>query len=349
MFHSSRRKLLSRFQNNLFAFILLLIYYGCQTDNSMNNGGNIQIITPENNPFDWTFQYTEAFVNLTDVYFIDNMKGWIVGDENTLLSTTMGGNTWPQAPVNSFDGNFRSVTMVNENVGWISGDMNGNTLNGNIYLSSNGGSYPESQKLSDYPLNAIFCLNESLVWSGGDNGQLLYSDNGGQNWIESSTDFDFSITDIHFVDENEGYAVSEQGNIIRSTDGGINWDLSYVISEIDLTSIHFIDASKGWACGSRNTILEFDGNAEMKWVSMRIENEPLGFVWNDIFFLDEDFGWVVGPAGTVYKTEDGGNTWLKESTGLINDLNAIHMISNNTGWIVGEEGIILTYTPRNKD
>ena len=123
--------------------------------------------------------------------------------------------------------------------------------------------------------------------------------------------------------------------------------LAWQFPETDLTSVYFINPSIGWACGSWNTILKFDANAEDKWISMRIENEPAGFVWNDIFFLNEDTGWIVGPVGTVYKTDDGGNTWLKESTGLFSDLNAIHMVNSSTGWIVGEEGVILTYTPGN--
>jgi photosystem II stability/assembly factor-like uncharacterized protein len=314
--------------------VLLVILSGCKNEDSMNNGGNFPIINPENNPYDWAIQFTDVAVDLTDVYFIDNMTGWIVGDENTILSTTMGGNTWPQAPVNSFDGNFRSVTMISENKGWISGDMNGNSIDGNIYISLRGGSYPESQKLLNFPLNSVFGLNENLVWAGGENGQLLYSVDGGINWNESATEIDFSISDIQFLNESEGYAVGEQGKIIKSVDGGVNWDLHYEFPEIDLTSVHFIDSSMGWACGSKNTILKFVDNAEIKWISMRIENEPVGFVWNDIYFLNEGHGWIVGPGGSVYKTEDGGATWLKESTGLFNDLNAIHMVNSNTGWVV---------------
>ena len=112
--------------------LILIPIYGCQNDDQINNSGNLRIINPDNNPYDWALQYTEVAVNLTDVFFVDNTTGWIVGDQNTILSTTMGRNTWPQAPVNSFDGNFRSVTMINENTGWISGDMNGNSINGNI-------------------------------------------------------------------------------------------------------------------------------------------------------------------------------------------------------------------------
>ena len=330
----------------LSATLLMVFISGCQNEDSMNNGRNLPIINPENNPYDWTVQYTEVTVDLKDIYFIDNTTGWIVGDENTILSTTMGGNTWPQAPVNSFEGNFRSVTMINEITGWISGDMNGSPINGNIYISLNGGSYPESQKLLDYPLNSVYGLNDSLVWSGGENGQLMYSEDGGRNWNESNTTINFSINDIQFLDENEGYAVGEEGKIIKSIDGGVNWELDIEFPEANLTSVHFTDSTNGWACGSRNTILKFQDNAETNWVSMRIENEPAGLVWSDIFFLNEDSGWVVGPSGTVYKTEDGGKTWLRESTGLFNDLNAIHMVTNNKGWIVGEDGVILTYTPR---
>src|SRR5210317_2172633 len=107
--------------NILSRAILIMLTFGCQTGDSINNGGNLPIINTNNNLYDWAVQYTSAYVDLTDVYFIDNMTGWIVGNENTILSTTLGGNTWPQAPVNSFNGNFRSVTMINENTGWISG------------------------------------------------------------------------------------------------------------------------------------------------------------------------------------------------------------------------------------
>ena len=322
-----------------------MIIYGCQNDDPINNSGNLRIINPDNNPYDWTLQYTEVSVDLTDVFFVDNTTGWIVGNQNTILSTTMGGNTWPQAPVNSFDGNFRSVTMINENTGWISGDMNGNSINGNIYISLNGGSYPESQRVSNFPLNTVFGLNESLVWSGGEKGQLLYSVDGGKNWNESVTKIDFSIADIQFLNEKEGYAVGEKGNILKSIDGGLNWELDTKFPETDLKSVHFISSSIGWVSGSWNTILKYNANSEDKWTSMRIENEPAGFVWNDIFFLNEIYGWIVGAGGTVYKTENGGNTWLRESTGLFSDLNAIHMVNTSTGWVVGEEGVILTYTP----
>lgn len=324
-----------------------LLFSSCQDELSMNNPGNNPVTIPQPILYDWTLQNAETYVDLTDVHFIDNMTGWIVGEDNTVLSTTMGGNTWPQAPVSTFDGNFRSVHLIDENKGWISGDMNGKTIDGNIYISTSGGSYPDPQKSLMYPLNTIFCLDEKLVWTGGEKGQLLYTTDGGKTWLESVTKPDFSINSIQFLDKNTGFAAGSKGNIITSKDGGISWDSIFVIPESDLLSIHFIDSATGWACGSKNTILKYNGEEEgAKWsLQPRIENEPVGITWKDIFFLDENYGWIVGDGGTVYRTENGGNSWINESTGLFDDLNAIHMVEYDKGWIVGEEGLILTYTP----
>ena len=83
----------------------------------------------------------------------------------------------------------------------------------------------------------------------------------------------------------------------------------------------------------------------MEWTVETIFYEVIGTTWRDIFFTDEQTGWVVGDAGLVYKSEDGGMSWVKETTGTFSNLNAIHMINDQSGWIVGDEGIILTYTP----
>jgi len=121
-----------RMRMHIILSLLVISIYGCQDDPVI---GSIPVPgTPhQTNPYDWSLQYTEVFVDLKDVFFVDQSAGWVVGDNNTILSTTMSGNTWPQAPINDFPGNFRSVHMISENKGWITGDMNGNTEDGSIY------------------------------------------------------------------------------------------------------------------------------------------------------------------------------------------------------------------------
>ena len=317
--------------------------YGCKNDESPNTTPTPDPKPPIN---DWTFQQSNAFVNFTDIFFISSEVGWVVGENNTILSTTSGGKQWPEAPVNSFEGNFRSVHLIDENIGWITGDKNEAPKDGYVYVSSNGGAYPEPQKIIDFPLNTVFNLDKEHGWTGGENGQMLYTTDGGFNWNESTSSLDFTIFDVHFLDKDKGWATGTKGKIIRSADGGVTWQNEYDDPDIDLFSIHLIDSLHGWACGTDNTILIWEEeNGIKRWLLQRVLTEPSSMVWHDIFFIDDQIGWIVGNSGTVYKSVDGGKKWIKESTGVFSHLNAVHMVNAQKGWIAGDEGVILTYTP----
>ena len=43
---------------------------------------------------DWVKQTTNSFAWFHDVYFLNDAKGWIVGDDGVILSTVDGGTTW---------------------------------------------------------------------------------------------------------------------------------------------------------------------------------------------------------------------------------------------------------------
>ena len=44
--------------------------------------------------------------------------------------------------------------------------------------------------------------------------------------------------------------------------------------------------------------------------------------FRNIFFADENNGWLVGNAGTVLKTRDGGYSWERQETNLTTDFSA---------------------------
>lgn len=295
--------------------------------------------------FDWTLQRSGVFVDLHDLYFINNNAGWAVGGNNTILSTSSGGEQWPEAPVSSFEGTFRSVHLIDDQRGWIAGDLAGAIPDGSVYISINGGAYPEPQKKTDFPMNAVFMLNEEYGWAVGDKGQILYTQDG-MKWEQTTTKFSSNILDVEFTDKLNGWIVGSNGTISRSDDGGITWIMEYSKPGFDIVSVQIIDATAVWACGEGNTILKRDSdNESATWIGMSIESEFSDIRWNDIFFIDRDLGWIVGESGTIYNTQDGGARWAKESSESQSDLNAIHMLSDRTGWIAGTEGTILTYTP----
>ena len=68
---------------------------------------------------------------------------------------------------------------------------------------------------------------------------------------------------------------------------------------------------------------------------------PDGNDLKDIFFINDDVGWIVGSGGLVMKTTNTGSKWDHKISGTDSTLHAIFFIDNNTGWCVGNGGTVL--------
>jgi len=62
----------------------------------------------------------------------------------------------------------------------------------------------------------------------------------------------------------------------------------------------------------------------------------------DVFFVDENIGWVVGGNGTILNTVNGGEIWNLQNSGTTHILWSVQFINETTGWIVGEDTIFYT-------
>lgn len=64
---------------------------------------------------------------------------------------------------------------------------------------------------------------------------------------------------------------------------------------------------------------------------------------NGVFMLDSQNGWICGDAGTLLKTNNGGQNWIQVSvTG--NDLNSLAFKDSFNGVAVGDDGVIIRTT-----
>jgi photosystem II stability/assembly factor-like uncharacterized protein len=62
---------------------------------------------------------------------------------------------------------------------------------------------------------------------------------------------------------------------------------------------------------------------------------------SDVFFADDNNGWVVGYNGTIVNTNNGGISWSLQSSNTSRSLNSVFFTDLNTGWSVGQYGTIL--------
>jgi photosystem II stability/assembly factor-like uncharacterized protein len=121
---------------------------------------------------------------------------------------------------------------------------------------------------------------QSLLWAHAASADTLYaariqmyrSDDGGQQWVQlSDIDMGGSFFDVHFHDAEHLVAV-RAGQILTSVDGGVHWATAYPGEfNVNFDELHFPDPSIGYATGG---------------------------VVRD-----------AGEAGTVLRSDDGGQTW----------------------------------------
>lgn len=60
-------------------------------------------------------------VQYSDLYFVNDQEGWIIGDKGQLFKTTNGGISWTLQSLNS-DVNLKSIFFTSSQNGWIAGD-----------------------------------------------------------------------------------------------------------------------------------------------------------------------------------------------------------------------------------
>lgn len=144
-------------------------------------------------------------------------------------------------------------------------------------------------------------------------------------------------------------AVGGAGTILRSTDSGETWTPQSSgtgpwQSAPALKSVDFLGVDNGWAIGDciglhptvRRTV---DGGQNWGGVTLPpIVSQP-GHCATAVQFANADVGWIIGNPGLVFRTTDGGTTWLQQSNGVpASELYDLDFVDFDNGWIVGNEG-----------
>lgn len=63
---------------------------------------------------------------------------------------------------------------------------------------------------------------------------------------------------------------------------------------------------------------------------------PAGTYLNDVYFVDDNVGWVVGYNGSIFKTSDSGLTWVDQSVSKANlTFFDVFFVDKDNGWIAG--------------
>ncbi|MBK8553817.1 MAG: hypothetical protein IPL53_23310 [Ignavibacteria bacterium] len=283
----------------------------------------------------WIRQHSNTINNLNDIFFINSMTGWCVGDSITILKTTNGGIDW-SVQLSSGQYKLSSIFFINENTGWCCGGITDPLNYGVIYKTTNSGvSWVSIYSGGGSSINNVYFINENTGFRTDDNslpfgsaGSISKTTNGGLNWTSSLYN-QYRFTGINFININTGWAagyywsdvLGDSSVVFKTTDGGNSWQIKYRERGGMIKDISF-NNNKVWLAGKDSSVLFSSDNGD-NWIK---QNTNSSRRFNSVFFINENTGWAAGyryPDTTnIIKSTNGGVSWFDLKNDFANTLNS---------------------------
>jgi len=207
---------------------------------------------------------------------------------------------------------------------------------GNAWLSR---LTPEERNANDA---AVF--DKHNIWFCTGTGKIYYSNNIGETWqLQYSDDINEPYFNyIHFFDRNRGVAMADRpaegmpALILRTNDGGNTWisvNTSYLIDEWsgdDFYRIDFPSLETGYFYGSNGHKLYKTSDGGITWRDL-----APSFLSGSMYtfkFYDNNLGIAQSSGGMIdylYRTKDGGRSWIKLDLGTNSSHHDIEFLPGN--------------------
>ncbi len=175
-------------------------------------------------------------------------------------------------------------------------------------------------------------------------GQVLTSVGGNAPWRIRARPSPAALEAVQVLGPQAVVAVDHAGVVYRSSDAGATW--TGALSEPDLVSaadLHFVSLTEGWVTGQG-----FEGAA-------LFHTTDAGATWTGVpdfqgTYVAVDFagatGWAAAVYGTLYRTLDGGGSWIESAfPGDPDSILALEFWNAGIGYAVGSGG----YAARSSD
>lgn len=238
--------------------------------------------------------------DIRDMFFLDNMTGWISGFKG-MYKTTDGGENWKK--YGSDDIINGPLFFLDEKTGW--------------YFSSNNRlKRIEGNRVTELKdFNGEFWGAKKMQFTSRTHGWLrmikpykhvfLRTEDGGKTW-ETIDFYKNSIDDFQFINDYEGFALGDDG-LYSTSDGGKTWNL---IKEDDedgsFHKLFFADRNRGLIIGE-NSCFTVDAGTNWKCAEL-----PKELIIEKAVITDNNEAWLLAEPGEVYFLEFGKTNWQRK-------------------------------------
>lgn len=289
-----------------FQSVNSIFFISIDTGYAATQGGSIgKVLKTNDGGLNWSIIPLPLNTTFSTVFFKDSFNGFLIGQLGAILKTNDGGQTWEiqnEFPSSLTNSNLNNINFITNEIGFIVGGKD-----------------------------------------------ILKTTNGGNNW-EFVNQFNNKLLSIDFTDSLNALAIEEtdvtigNSNILRTSDGGLNWDTtSYSVINSNILEVIFINSDTGYAIGGTydtfgGFILKTTTNGD-QWSIVDIGTNIYNL--NDISTPDNSSIFVVGMQGQILKSNDGGETWVKQNSTTNENLYSVDFPTPQIGYCTGENGTLL--------
>jgi photosystem II stability/assembly factor-like uncharacterized protein len=289
--------------------------------------------------------------SLSDVFFVDRLTGWAVGDRGVIWHTNDGGTSWYQQQ-SGVEFRLGSVFFLDTKQGWAVGGESRpqpQSARGIVLRTNDGGqswrqvpglTLPRLTRVNFFDHQRGIALGEASTFAPSG---VFVTQDGGQTWQALPIDRAGGWLTGDFLADDAGAVAGNGGRF------GTLARRQIIHSPLAAQGLHAYRAMRlvaptgGWLVG--------DGGLVMKTTDLgRSWQAPPGelpeFAANQFDFhavaVHGPHVWVAGSPGTrIFHSDDSGHTWQAFATGQSLPLRALSFVDDKRGWAVGELGTIL--------
>lgn len=285
-------------------------------------------------------QTDTKFGQVDKLIFLSEREAYIEAFPGTIYRSLDSGRTFHPMGINSY---LNDVRYINSTTAIMLLSIANNGL---IYRTSNNGqNWTQILNYSNWPYHTvdfkrIAFINNTIYVAAGNSGGVFKSTNGGQNFFNiTKYNWPISFQSVDFINTTSGFAVGVSTGIFQTTNSGVNWfenENFKTVTNIfnrNIFKVDFTDENTGYI--SSDTGIFKSTNSGNNWFFLSQSKRT-----NDFYFHNNSTGWAIFYYNRegIFKTTDGGNSFILQREFNNFNLNDIEFFDENTGLVTALNG-----------
>ncbi|NWL22411.1 WD40/YVTN/BNR-like repeat-containing protein [Pseudomonas umsongensis] len=175
----------------------------------------------------------------------------------------------------------------------------------------------------------------------GQRGHIFYSDDAGLQWHQAKVPVSSDLVAVHFPSPSLGWAVGHDGVVLHSSDAGESWSRQFDGRDVGSTLLAYY-RQQAAARPDDEAVAGLLADAQ------RVCEEGADKPFLDVWFENDQVGYIVGAFNLIFRTDNGGRSWTPwlDRTDNPSALNLYALRpAGNELFVVGEQGLVLKLDP----